>query len=191
MSMVSVRFSLGAVASLVGLLGCSSGGGEGPSSCLPAAVGSGCWSCLQAHCGSQLSGFESACGDYLSCLCPGGSVSCSAANSSVCDAKAQESTCPTAGMSMGVCVQQNCEAPCSEGGTECDGGVAMSPMSTSCAGPAPLDAGACTDGQPSSYCSATTGGVTSCYYTVGSQQFACSSCSDTAGCAQAASAACY
>jgi hypothetical protein len=54
-----------------------------------------------------------------------------------------------------------------------------------------LDGGTCTNGQLLSSCSTTTGGTTSCYYTVGTEHFACISCTDTTSCAQAANAACH
>jgi hypothetical protein len=51
--------------------------------------------------------------------------------------------------------------------------------------------GGCANGQLLESCTTTTGSTTSCYYTVGSQRFDCSSCADTTSCAQEANAACH
>jgi hypothetical protein len=189
MSRIVFGVALGAVAALVGLFACSSGTGGGASSCLAGALGSDCLSCIQDRCGSQLTGFNSACSDYLSCACPAGdNFSCSAAMSSACEQKSKGSGCTTALTSIDTCMQQSCETQCSGGGAECDGDAATTSF---CTGSASSDGGACTNGQLLSYCTITIGSTTSCYYMIGSQQFACSSCTDTTSCGQAANTACY
>jgi hypothetical protein len=118
-------------------------------------------------------------------------LSCSLATSSACNPNAGGSSCATAEASYGACGLQNCKAQCSSGGAPCESGPGgSSGTSTTCTGSASLDAG-CASGQLLESCSTTTGSTTSCYYKVGSQQFACSSCTDTTSCAQAANAACH
>jgi hypothetical protein len=188
--MSSVKFvvALGAVSALVGLFACggSTAGGNTTgetNACLAAGFGSDCFSCMQTSCGPELSNVESACGDYLTCVCPGGSLSCSANASSACDQKGNEPACASAGLPLSTCEQKNCETACNAGGAECPS------TSTACTGSASLDGG-CANGQLLESCTATTGSTTSCYYTVGSQQFDCKSCTDTTSCEEAASAAC-
>jgi hypothetical protein len=190
--MSNIKFVL----ALVGLFACggSTVGGNTTvqaNACLATVVGSDCFSCVQASCGAELSGYESACSDYLSCVCPGGNFSCSLATSSACNPNAGGSSCATAEASYGTCGLQNCKAQCSSGGALCESGTGgSSGTSTTCTGSASLDGG-CTSGQLLESCTVTAGGTTSCYYKVGSQQFECSSCTDTTSCAAAANAACH
>ena len=185
--------ALATVTVLVGMLACSS---SGNGSCLSEAVGSDCYSCVQSNCGSELSTFESSCNDYLSCVCLGGNFSCSARTSATCQQKEQESSCDSAGDTISNCSQQKCESVCSSGDTMCegDGGVTTTvcdaPLGGGVGHGSALDAGVCANGQTVELCTTTAGSVTTCYYSIGFQQFACNSCSDTTGCAQAASAAC-
>jgi hypothetical protein len=185
MSNMKFVVALGVVAAWVGLFACGSSGGA--SSCLAGAYGGDCFSCMQTSCGPELSTLESACSDYFSCVCPGGNLSCSANASSACEQDGNEAACASAGLPFGTCLQKNCETQCSGVGDVCDGGASST---TTCTGSASLDAG-CTNGQLLSSCSTTTGGTTSCYYKVGSQQFECASCTDTTSCEQAANAACH
>lgn len=184
MSNIKFVVALGAVATWVGLFACSS---SGTNSCLVGAFGSDCFSCMQTSCAPELSNIESACSDYYSCLCPHGSFSCSENESSVCNPKGDVLACTNASKSMGTCVLQNCGTPCGGGGPFCPLGTGTT---TTCAGSASLDGGTCTNGQLLESCSTTTGSTTSCYYKVGSQQFDCSSCTDTTRCEEAANAAC-
>jgi hypothetical protein len=161
--------ALGAVSALVGLFACGGGtvGGNTTvetNACLATVVGNDCFSCVQASCGPELSGYEIACSDYLSCLCPGGNFSCSAATSSTCNPNAAGSSCATAEASYGACGLQNCKTPCSTGGALCANG---SGTSTTCTGSISLDGGTCTNAQLLSYCTATNGSTTSCSYRVG------------------------
>jgi hypothetical protein len=106
---------LGAVATaLVALVACSSSSSSGSNnSCVAASAPSpACYSCGQSMCGSQLSTYESDCGSYISCSCPGGTYSATAAMSSACTADVT-GTCQTADQALGACVQQNCASPCS------------------------------------------------------------------------------
>jgi hypothetical protein len=192
MSNIKFVVAVGAVAAWVGLFACGGstvGGGNTTveaNACLATVVGSDCFSCVQASCGPELSDYESACSDYLSCVCPGGNFSCSLATSSACNPNAGGSSCATAEASYGACGLQNCKAQCSSGGAPCERGAV-----TNCTGSASFDAGTCTNRQLLESCSVTAGGMTSCYYKVGSQQFECSSCTDTTSCAEAANAACH
>jgi hypothetical protein len=188
MSNIKFVVALGAVAAWVGLFACSSSGGT--NSCLATALGSDCLSCLQTSCASQLSGVESACSGYLSCACPGGNFSCSSFASSACQQMAGESSCETAEDSFDACSSTSCHTQCLSGGAQCDAGDGGIGTSTTCTGSANLDAG-CTNGQPLEFCSSTAGGVTSCYYQVGSELFECGSCTDTTSCAEAANAVCH
>jgi len=193
MSNIKFVVALGAVSALVGLFACggSTVGGNTTvetNACLATVVGSDCFSCVQASCGPELSDYESACSDYLSCVCPRGNFSCSAVTSSACNPTVG-SSCATAEISYGACGLQNCKTPCSSGGAPCESGSGGTGTSTICTGFVSFDAG-CTNGQLLSSCSTTTGSTASCYYTVGSQRFACNSCSDTTSCEDAANAVC-
>jgi len=102
----------------------SSGSGGSASSCAQSAAGQGntngaCSSCAESNCGSQISGYESGCSDYLSCICPGGSYNGSLAQQ--CVSKAQESSCTPAAESVGTCVQQHCASQCGASGSSSGG----------------------------------------------------------------------
>src|ERR1700685_3033646 len=161
--MSSIKFVvvLGALSALVGLFACGgniAGGnttGE-TNACLATVVGSDCFACVKASCGPELSGYESACSGYLSCVCPGGNFSCSAATSTACNPSAAGSSCATAENSFGACGLQNCKTACSSGGAPCESGTGGTGTSTTCTGSASLDGG-CTNGQLLSSCSTTTG----------------------------------
>jgi hypothetical protein len=121
MSNIQFVVSVGAFPALVGLFAC---GGSTlttaeANACLATGAGSDCFECVRASCGPELSDYESACSDYLSCVCPGGNFSCSA-ESSACNANAGGSSCATAEASYGACGLQNCKTPCSSGGAECE-----------------------------------------------------------------------
>jgi hypothetical protein len=113
---------LGAVAmAATVLVACSSSSGSGSNtSCVEgSAPNEACYSCAQSNCGSQLSAFESDCSTYLSCVCPGGSYSSTAAASMACAADVT-GQCQTTDSTFSMCVQQKCQSQCS-GGTG-DGG---------------------------------------------------------------------
>jgi transposase len=112
-----------AVPALVGLFACGGNTAESnttgeTNACLATVVGSDCFACVQASCGPELSGYESACSDYLSCVCPGGNFSCSAATSA-CNPNAGGSSCAIAENSYGACGLQHCKTACSSGGAPC------------------------------------------------------------------------
>lgn len=114
---------LGAVAmAAVALVACSSssnGSGSNTSCVEGSAPNEACYSCAQSNCGSQLSAFESDCSTYLSCVCPGGTYSSTAAASSGCNADVT-GQCQTTDMTFSTCIQQKCESTCS--GSSGDGG---------------------------------------------------------------------
>jgi hypothetical protein len=100
------------VAAVAAALACSSSNGSGgPDSCVAQQVGSVCLSCAQDKCGQNVTGYESACADYLSCICPGGTLSSTAKQSSACQAK-NTTACGNAAQTVGACAQQNCNAQC-------------------------------------------------------------------------------
>ena len=105
---------LGAIAGAAAVFACSSSsGGGGASACLQSSTSSACYSCTQQNCGSELSNAESACSDYLNCVCAGGSFnacneqSCSSKITSGCASALQNSSCSA------------CTSQCSSGGQTC------------------------------------------------------------------------
>jgi hypothetical protein len=183
MTRIKIRFGLGTVAALAASFACSSSGSAGDAgSCLGSLLGSSCYSCVEGSCRSQLSSVTSACSALIDCACPGGVLSCSAAESMTCSQLAMESSCASAGKTFDACMQQSCAnqcgsyIPCADAG----GGV----MVSTCSGFVTADACSVES------CTATGNGTTSCYYQVGVKEFPCTSCSDTTSCQQAAMAAC-
>jgi hypothetical protein len=136
--------------------------------------GTGCVSCLSVDCGPLWSAAQTSCGAYLACVCPGGIYDASAAKSSTCVSDLQ-GACATASDSLTSCevtlCPEACQVPLDAGGAE-----------PTCTGAMPCG----TMGQTIQICTATS----FCYAQVGSDDFACASCSDTTGCVQAATAAC-
>lgn len=111
---------LAAVAMTAAAFACSSSsnGGGGSSQCASSfgPMGSGdtqCSSCTQSNCGSQISAIESGCSDYLSCICPNGTVDENLAQQ--CAPKAQESSCSSAESNIGSCVSAHCATECGSG----------------------------------------------------------------------------
>jgi hypothetical protein len=102
------------------LLGCSSSSkGSGSSdggSCLaaggPGEPSQACLSCYESKCASQLSAVESGCSDLISCECPGGTFSLSAATSATCQSKADEPSCNGVSTALTNCEFQSCQAEC-------------------------------------------------------------------------------
>jgi hypothetical protein len=102
--------------------GNSSGSGSGANSCFESSgVSQACISCIETQCASQLGAAESGCSDLLSCECPGGIYSATAAEA--CAAKAQESSCPDATSVLDQCEEQFCVNACetSSGGGSSSG----------------------------------------------------------------------
>jgi len=115
---------VGVVAVLACSSNSSSGGGNSSSSCLQQTIdssNSGCYSCVQSKCASQLSTFESACSDFFSCICPGGTYSATADGSSACTQKQQEPACQSATEAGEQCSNTNCPSQC--GNSSTDGGA--------------------------------------------------------------------
>jgi hypothetical protein len=104
-----------ALAVVGAVVGCSStnGAGGGPyDSCLGSLLGSACTSCLQSHCGGALGSFQSGCGDYLGCICPGGDFSAPNAQSETCTSKLAESSCVSTQGDAGVTACAACQSAC-------------------------------------------------------------------------------
>lgn len=119
-SMAAALMALGAIAA------CSSSGagasGGQDDSCLQSLVGSACISCLRSNCGSALGGFETGCGDYLGCICPGGDFSAPNAQSATCGSKLQESSCVSSQGNGGGFACGACASACSLGGNGSNSG---------------------------------------------------------------------
>jgi hypothetical protein len=127
-SMAAALATVGAVA----MTACSgSGGGAGANggpydSCLQSLVGSSCISCLRSNCGGALGDFETGCGDFLGCICPGGDFSAPNAQSTTCVSKLQESTCASSQGDAGGFACGACESACSLGGGSAGSGSSSS-----------------------------------------------------------------
>jgi hypothetical protein len=124
---MAIKFWLagGIVAVTAAAFACSNssggaGGGGGSSSCLSQEVGAACLSCVQANCPSVVTNYESGCSDYLGCICPGGTFSCSAQSSNACQTAQQESACATANSAGAACATQYCPQ-CKNQGSQCSG----------------------------------------------------------------------
>jgi hypothetical protein len=117
-------------------LACSSssnGGGNG-SSCFSTSLNTSgntnCSSCVESKCGSQLSGVESGCSDFINCVCTGGTYN--ANNVQTCLSKEQESSCTSAITPLSSCENQNCASQC--GVTSSGGGSGSGSGSSSGSG---------------------------------------------------------
>jgi hypothetical protein len=128
------------------------GGGDGggndagdvsaASSCINSAQSQsgsspGCTSCVESRCASQVSGFESACSAYLSCVCPGGAAySVAAATSSACMADEMQPGCQSASTAVGSCASSSCMSECqatsSSGSGSSSGSSSGGPTTGSC-----------------------------------------------------------
>jgi hypothetical protein len=127
--------------------GSTTSGGGGGAACLQQSTSGACYSCVQSHCGSQVSNFESSCTDYVSCICPGGTYD--ACNVASCSSHLTASgACQGADMAVGQCATASCATECettsggSSGGTctgsssgggsgSSSGGTAMQCLQTS------------------------------------------------------------
>jgi hypothetical protein len=138
MKQIVVLGALAVASVLVGACSSSSsnnGPGGAAGSCLassnPSST-SGCNSCVETACSTQLSNVNSPCSDYLSCVCPGGTYSASASMSQTCVAKGQTQACGMALSSFVSCLTTNlapggsCASACTvsgdAGGTTPDAG---------------------------------------------------------------------
>lgn len=142
------RWSMAAALTAVGAVAaCSSNGADASGgqydSCLQSLVGSACISCLQSNCGSALADFESGCGDFLGCICPGGDFSAPNAQSETCGSKLGESSCVSsqgdggAAFACGAC-QSACSlsagASGSSGFSSSSGGSQSAGSASGCSG---------------------------------------------------------
>ncbi|HEX8791439.1 MAG TPA: hypothetical protein VF765_10855 [Polyangiaceae bacterium] len=97
----------------------SSSNGGGASQCassfgpMGGSTNTQCDSCTQSNCGSQISAVESGCNDYLSCICPNGTVDQNLAQQ--CAPKEQESSCSSAVSNISSCVSAHCSSQCGSG----------------------------------------------------------------------------
>ncbi|HEX8796203.1 MAG TPA: hypothetical protein VF765_34875 [Polyangiaceae bacterium] len=130
----------GAVAACSGSNGAGTGGGP-YDACLQSLVGSSCISCLRSNCGGALGDFETGCGDYLGCICPGGDFSAPNAQSATCGSKLQESTCASSQGTGGGFACGACASACSltgntssNGSTSSSGGSQNGGSSSGCSG---------------------------------------------------------
>jgi hypothetical protein len=135
---------------------------------------SDCVTCLSASCSPLWSAAQTSCAGYLACVCPRGIYDASAAMSSTCMSESK-GACATASDALTSCEVTLCAEAC------------QVPLDAGEAAPTCTGAMTCgTMGQAIQICTATS----FCFALVGSDGFACASCSDTAGCVQAATAAC-
>ncbi len=117
-----VGFVAGLIAVAAAAFACSSSssGGNSSSACVYAGADSSCQSCMQNSCGSQVSSGESACSAYLSCACPGGTFSESAASASSCQMQVT-SACSSAEQAIVQCESSNCASACTTSGSSSGG----------------------------------------------------------------------
>jgi hypothetical protein len=127
------KWSMAAALTTVWAIAACSSSGAGSSggqydSCLQSLVGSACISCLRSNCGGALGDFETGCGDYLGCICPGGDFSAPNAQSPTCGSKLQESACVSISSQGdgGAFACGACESACSLGGNASSIGASSS-----------------------------------------------------------------
>lgn len=117
---VPTMFAVAAATALATLVGCSSSSSGGGSGNVPTCQGStastgagseACNSCLQSHCGSQVSAVQSSCSAYVSCYegCQCSDLQCIEGCLSKIDA-----TCQNAEGPLTSCMSQNCSSQCNE-----------------------------------------------------------------------------
>ncbi len=100
------------------LLACSSSNNNAPlsgpsaSSCITslAASDQACASCLEDNCGAQISTEVSGCGDFLSCICPGGNYDALLVPG--CSNDANESSCKAGSQALETCEGEHCSSAC-------------------------------------------------------------------------------
>src|ERR1700722_5594190 len=129
--------ALGACVTLFACSSTSSGGGDAAVSygaytgCIEGEAPQACTSCLENSCGTQLSNFESACTDYLQCICPGGTYSDTAAQSTTCQMKgSSDTTCANADTGLTECLNTSCTSECGTVGDAGDGDVSTDGSTT-------------------------------------------------------------
>ncbi len=174
--------------------GSGSGSGSFPyrgPSCSPTTISDACWSCVEGSCPALAACVTGACSGYFQCFCAcnEGDVNCE----QQCT-QGMNPACNSCAQSTNNCSAQSCQAQCQttmtggSGGSSTGGGSSGGPGTASeCSG----STMPCANGQFLQSCtSLENGACTSAYFTVGTQTFPCTSCTDTASCQQQANAAC-
>ncbi|HEY1694245.1 MAG TPA: hypothetical protein VGG39_18880 [Polyangiaceae bacterium] len=121
-SMMVLGAVVGAAVAAVACSSSSKGNGSGSCNGAPTTESADCTSCIENSCGSQVSAYESACSDYVSCFCNGGANAQAEQN---CESKLSEGNCASAGDAVGTCEQSSCATQCS-GTTSSSGGTTSS-----------------------------------------------------------------
>jgi hypothetical protein len=114
---ISVLVALAGSAALAVVVACSSssnGGSGNYPTCQGNTMTTGsnstaCSSCVQSHCGSQISSVESSCSAFLSCF---SGCMCSDLNCISGCASKIDSTCQNAESPLTTCQNQNCMSQC-------------------------------------------------------------------------------
>jgi hypothetical protein len=139
---------------------------DGPS-CTSAQINTGCWQCTVDSCNGSCVTADCAAFFQCFCACPAGDSTCQDGCSGVLT-----STCQTCLSGIDSCNSGTCKSSCPV-------------QTTSCTGTG------CGTGGSIEMCTVSSNGVCSAaYYQVGSQEFACASCTDTTSCQMAAQMAC-
>jgi hypothetical protein len=113
---------------------------------LGAPGASACSACLAEQCAPELEAYASGdgCGEYISCVCPGGVVSADAGQVAACQSSAVEPACAQAVVDVDVCASEGCSAACNpspssfvDSGTDASpiggGGLVDASLSPACA----------------------------------------------------------
>jgi hypothetical protein len=118
MNILSKILSVFALAAVLEPFACSGEGGGGPVQCLEALVGSAtstCLTCQTTSCSAQANTAQTACADYLNCICsPAGTLE--PGNIVMCAPKLAETGCSTAETSLETCLHASCASACGGGG---------------------------------------------------------------------------
>lgn len=108
MKQIAVLGALAVASVLVGACSSSSSNNGGNAgSCLASSANSGsaaCNTCVENACSSQVNNLNSPCSGYISCACPGGTFSQTAASSMSCQAQLQTQSCAPAVQSFVSCI---------------------------------------------------------------------------------------
>jgi hypothetical protein len=103
------------------VLGCSSstsstgspGGAAG--ACLASSFSSGsaaCDTCVENACVSEVNGLSTPCSGFISCACPGGTYSTTAASVPSCQSQLQTGSCSTAAKALTNCIASTVPGSC-------------------------------------------------------------------------------
>src|SRR6202042_129542 len=96
--------------------------GESTAACAAQAVGSACLSCERDTCGVDVGSQESDCSGYFSCLCAGGSFSCSRYTSNACGQQTLSGACGLDNEEWVRCATTQCRSECNYDPCPTDGG---------------------------------------------------------------------